>query len=102
MGRQQEMYQQHKYHQAWETSKKHSKYMVDSLTKCHNHYELVEEHYKQYLSELTSKHIIVTSDKNYIQVWETALNTANKNTDIEKIAGGIRLLHQTSIQRSNN
>ena len=101
MARDQEVYKHYKYRQAWETSKKHSSYMVDALSKCTDHYELVNIHYKQYLSELHSKCILSRKNKVYIQVWETALNTA-KRQNVNNKSASIKLLHQTSVMRSNN
>ena len=45
MGRVQEVNKHYKYRQAWETSKKHSSYMVEALSKCTDHYELINIHY---------------------------------------------------------
>ena len=101
MGRVQEVNKHYKYLQAWETSKKHSSYMVDALSKCTDHYELINIHYKQYLSELHSKGILTEKNKVYIQVWETALNTA-KRQNVNNKRASIKLLHQTSVMRSNN
>ena len=101
MGRDEEVHRNYKYHQAWETSMKHSSYMVDALSKCTDHYKLVNIHYKQYLSELHSKGILTEKNKVYIQVWETALNTA-KRQNVNNKRASIKLLHQTSVMRSNN
>ena len=40
-------------------------------------------------------------NKNYIQVWETALNTA-KRQNVNNKRASIKLVHQTSVMRSNN
>ena len=38
-------------------------------------------------------------NKNYTQVWDTMLNTVQKNNDNMK--GSVRLLHQISVQRTH-
>ena len=101
MGRDEEVHRNYKYHQAWETSMKHSSYMIEALSKCKDYYGLIDLHYKQYLSELHSKNILSEKKKTYIQVWETALNTA-KRKNITNTKASIKLLHLTSVMRSNN
>ena len=60
--------------------------------------------YGQYLHELQYKNMNVKDkkhikDKNYVQIWETMINTINK--DYIKGIAAIRLLHQTNVQRNN-
>ena len=93
-----EVYKQQRYHQAWRISLKYSAMVMNNINKYHNLYDVVTGVYKQYKSELNSHRLISTKDKNYIQVWNTVINTLqNKNTKLHK--GSIKLLHQTNVQR---
>ena len=93
-----EVYKQQRYHQAWRISLKYSVMLMSNIDKYHNLYDVVTGVYKQYISELNSNRLISTKDKNYIQVWNTVINTLqNKNTKLHK--GSIKLLHQTNVQR---
>ena len=86
-----------KYYEAWNISKKYSKVLIDHEDK-DEFLILASNVYKQYLSEL--KHKNISLKKNYVEVWGTMLNTINNNMDIYVCRMAIKLLYQTSIQRS--
>lgn len=53
--------------------------------------------YGQYINELQSRKLPMRN-KNYIQIWETMMNTVNKG---ENSRMAIKLLHQTSLYHSS-
>ena len=53
--------------------------------------------YGQYINELQSRGLPM-KNKNYIQIWETMINTVNKG---EHSIMAIKLLHQTSLYHSS-
>ena len=55
--------------------------------------------YYQFISELKLKKI-PHQNKNYVQVWETMTNTIINNPKVDVCRSAIKLLHQTSVQRS--
>tara|TARA_A100001037_G_C14990437_1_gene562343 strand:+ start:95 stop:406 length:312 start_codon:yes stop_codon:yes gene_type:complete len=81
------------YKEAWNISHKYSSYLIKHIDN-ENLYEICHTIYHQYLNELNNKKLI--KSKNYLQVWETMINTVNKNTEIKP---SIRILYQTSCQR---
>ena len=55
--------------------------------------------YHQFISELKLKKI-PHQEKNYVQIWETMTNTIMNNPKVDVCRAAIKLLHQTSVQRS--
>ena len=53
--------------------------------------------YGQYINELQSRNLPM-KNKNYIQIWETMINTVNKGKHSRM---SIKLLHQTSLYHSS-
>ena len=96
--RRKEVEQKQNYHEGWILSKKYSKILMDHEGR-NEHFRIAPNIYHQFISELKVKNIPHT-DKNYIQVWETMLNTVQNNPKINICRAAIKLLHQTSIQRS--
>ena len=93
-----ELNQTNKYHEGWILSKKYTSILMDHETK-DEYFQLAPNIYHQFISELKLKNI-PQKDKNYIQVWHTMLNTVENNPKINVCRGAIKLLHQTSVQRS--
>lgn len=62
----------------------------------HDLYTICCSVYGRYLTELKSKKLPI-KNKNYIQVWDTMINTVKKGV-LERRA--IKLLHQTSYQHN--
>ena len=88
--------QYNNYHRAWRISCKYSKMLVKNINN-DNLYEISLTIHKQYMTELYNNQC--NMNKNYTQVWDTMLNTVQKNNDNMK--GSVRLLHQISVQRTH-
>jgi hypothetical protein len=86
------------YQKAWKLSKQYSQELVNNIDH-KNLSEVVDSIYGQYISELQSLGLL-NKHKNYIQVWETMVNTVQTNKKLNIRRGSIKLLHQTSVQRS--
>ena len=91
------MNEKQKYHEAWKISKKYTIILMDH-EKDNKFFDIASSIYSQYLAELKDKKLSLK--KNYIQVWETMINTVNHNIKEDVCRAAIKLLHQTSIQRS--
>lgn len=100
MNRGNELKKQKKYHDAWKISKKYTTILMDHSSK-DEHFTLAPNTYQQYLSELKHKNIPWDKQKNYIQVWDTMINTLYNNPKVDVCRASLKLLHQTSVQRSN-
>ena len=85
--------------EAWLISKKYSQILMNNEIndKFLNMYRVT---YGQFINELRNKKIHFTNDKNYIQCWNTVLNTIIRNPKIMCQRRAIKLLHQTNIQKS--
>ena len=90
-----------KYKEAWKISKKYTSILIDHENK-NEHLDIAANIHYQYISELKYKGINYRKNKNYIQVWNTMINTINNNPKINIQRASIKLLHQTSVQRSAN
>ena len=97
--REKEMKQKEKYHEGWKISTKYSTILMDHEDR-NEYFEIVSNVYHQFISELKVKKI-PHIDKNYIQIWDTMLNTVQNNPTIRVCRGAIKLLHQTNVQRTN-
>jgi len=91
------------YQECWAISLKYSSILVKNI-KSDNLLLSCNTVYGQYLHELQYKNMNVKDkkhikDKNYVQIWETMINTISK--DYSKGIAAIRLLHQTNVQRNN-
>ena len=84
-----------KYHESWEISHKYTKILMKSID--HNDlYSICSVVYGQYMNELRNKKLNYKDSKNYVQIWNTMMNTVLKNVNSKS---SVRLLHQTSQQR---
>jgi|TARA_B110000914_G_C15456620_1_gene443707 hypothetical protein len=91
------------YQECWAISLKYSSILVKNI-KSDNLLLSCNTVYGQYLHELQYKNMNVKDkkhikDKNYVQIWETMINTISK--DYSKGIAAIRLLHQTNVQKNN-
>jgi hypothetical protein len=86
------------HQKAWKLSQQYSHELVKNLDH-KNISEVVDSIYGQYISELKSRGLL-NNHKNYVQVWETMVNTVQTNKKLNIRRGSIKLLHQTSVQRS--
>ena len=89
------------HQECWKISMKYSSVLIKNITS-RDLGLLCDTVYGQYLNELESNNLNTKSknhnkDKNYIQIWETMINTVRvcKGNEISSI----RLLHQTNCQR---
>ena len=87
-----------KYNKAWKISEKYSTILMEHENN-NIHFEIAPNIYSQYLSELRLNKIQIRN-KNYAQIWETMMNTVNNNPKQSVCRAAIKLLHQTSVQRS--
>lgn len=91
--------QKENYNECWNISHKYSGILMKNIDS-NDLYTLCCSIHGQYITELKSKNLQLKDKnhniKNYIQVWDTMMNTVRKG-EAEKL--GIRLLHQTSCQR---
>ena len=78
------------YHNGWRLSHKYSSMLMDHIEN-ENYYELSKMYFSQFMNELHQRGY--NKNKNYVRVWETMINTGTR--------ASIRLLHQTSVQRTN-
>jgi len=85
--------------EAWKISKKYTNILIDHENK-NEYLNIAGNIHHQYISELKYKGIDIRKKNNYIQVWDTMVNTVNNNPKIGVQRGSIKLLHQTSVQRS--
>jgi len=81
--------------ECWTISLKYSKLLVKNINSSEL-YSLCLGIYSQYVKELNSRNLPY-KNKNYLQVWETMVNTVKKG---EKSRQAVKLLHQTNSQRS--
>ena len=89
---------QRKYHEGWNLSKKYASILIlhegDD-----DYFSIALNIYHQFISELKLKKI-PHQEKNYVQIWETMTNTIMNNPKVNVSRAAIKLLHQTSVQRS--
>ena len=97
--REKEMKQKEKYHEGWKISKKYSTILMDHEDK-NEYFEIAPNIYHQFISELKVKNVPHVG-KNYIQLWDTMINTIQNNPTISVCRASIKLLHQTNVQRTN-
>ena len=89
------------HYECWEISLKYSDVLIKNITS-RDLGLLCDTVYGQYLHELEYKNLDTkgkshTKGKNYVQIWETMINTVKKWKGNE--ISSIRLLHQTNCQR---
>ncbi len=89
------------HQECWKISMKYSSVLIKNITS-RDLGLLCDTVYGQYLNELESNNLNTKSKnhrkvKNYVQIWETMINTVRvwKGNEISSI----RLLHQTNCQR---
>jgi hypothetical protein len=86
------------YNKAWKISKKYTTILMEHEDN-NIHFEIAPNIYSQYLCELKLNKI-QTKNKNYTQNWQTMINTLNNNPKESVCRASVKLLHQTSVQRS--
>lgn len=90
------------YQECWAISLKYSSILVKNI-KSDNLLLSCNTVYGQYLHEIQYKNMNSKdkndTSKNYVQIWETMINTISK--DYSKGIAAVRMLHQTNVQRNN-
>ena len=99
INREKEFINQQNNLECWNISKKYSTILMDH-EKNNVYFDLASNIYHQYISELKLKKKNTGKNKNYIQIWNTMINTINHNDKINVCKSSIKLLHQTNVQRS--
>tara|TARA_A100001037_G_scaffold45808_1_gene37046 strand:+ start:19047 stop:19361 length:315 start_codon:yes stop_codon:yes gene_type:complete len=94
-----EINQKDKVKTAWTISKKYTDILMDH-EKNDEHLNMCFDLHYQFMHELKNKNIDISKKKNYIQCWDTLLNTLLKNPKLNVQRGALKLLHQTNTQRS--
>ncbi len=97
--RKKELNKQAKYHEGWNTSKKYTSILMSHSENDRN-IDMCFAIHSQYINELRTRRIPFSKKLNYIQCWDTLLNTLLRNPKISVQRGALKLLHQTSVQRS--
>ena len=94
-----EQYKRGKYLEGWYISKKYTEILMEHSENDKN-LGMCFSIYGQYMNELKNKRIPLDKKINYIQCWDTLLNTILKNSKINVQRCALKLLHQTSVQRA--
>ena len=81
----------------WKMSLKYSQLLYNNIDKS-DLYDRSLTCYYQFMNEMNSRGYPIKK-RNYIQIWETMINTSSKRLDRNK--SSVRLLHQTNVQRNN-
>ena len=97
--RKKELNIQVKYHEGWKISKKYTDILMSHSENDRN-IDMCFAIHSQYINELRTRRIPFSKKLNYIQCWDTLLNTLLRNPKISVQRGALKLLHQTSVQRS--
>jgi len=87
------------YKEGWNISMKYTEILMEH-SKNDRNLSMCFAIHGQYMNELKNKRIPRDKKINYIQCWDTLLNTLLKNPNINVQRSSLRLLHQTSVQRS--
>lgn len=82
---------------AWKISLKYSKILMGHSNNDEN-FDIVYNIHHEYLSEL-QRNGLNLKQKNYMQIWDTMINTQIRNSKRNIKAAAIKLLHQTNVQR---
>ena len=97
--REKELNKQKKYRNGWNTSKKYTDILMLHSENDRNN-DMCFAINSQFMNELTTRGIPHNKKLNYVQCWDTLLNTLLKNPKINVQRGALKLLHQTNVQRS--
>tara|TARA_B100001287_G_C22459001_1_gene424131 strand:- start:55 stop:372 length:318 start_codon:yes stop_codon:yes gene_type:complete len=81
----------------WKISLKYSQQLYNNIDKP-DLYERSLICYHQFINEINSNKYPIKK-RNYIQIWDTMINTSSKRLDRNK--SSVKLLHQTNVQRNN-
>ena len=97
--REKELNKQKKYRDGWNTSKKYTDILMLHSENDRN-IDMCFAIHSQFMNELRTRRIPFSKKLNYVQCWDTLLNTLLRNPKISVQRGALKLLHQTNVQRS--
>ncbi len=97
--REKELNKQRKYRLGWEISKKYTDILMCN-SKDDKNLGMCFAIHSQFMNELRNRNVPRNKKLNYIQCWNTLLNTLLKNPKVNVQKGALKLLHQTSVQRA--
>mgnify|MGYP003968417781 CR=1 FL=1 len=93
-----EMSLQNKYHEGWLLSLKYSNILMDNIDS-KNIYTICSSIHGEFSHQLKVNGLNDNNKKNYIQVWDTMLNTVYDKKNRNNPKSAVKLLQQTSQQR---
>ena len=97
--REKELHKQRKYRDGWNISKKYTDILMQHSENDRN-IDMCFAIHSLYMNELKTRNIPRNKKINYVQCWDTLLNTLLRNPKINVQRGALKLLHQTNVQRS--
>lgn len=97
--REKDLNKQRKYRLGWEISKKYTDILMFN-SKDDKNLGMCFAIHSQFMNELKNRNVPRGKKINYVQCWDTLLNTLLKNPKVNVQRGALKLLHQTSVQRS--
>lgn len=97
--RRKEISKKEKRKEGWILSNKYTNILM-MHSKDDKNLNMCFEIHSQYMNELKNRNIPIDKKLNYIQCWDTLLNTLLKNPKVSTQRAALKLLHQTSVQRS--
>lgn len=97
--REKELNKQRKYRLGWEISKKYTDILMMN-SKDDKNLGMCFAIHSQFINELRNRNVPIDKKINYIQCWDTLLNTLLRNSKVSVQRGALKLLHQTSVQRA--
>ena len=89
---------QNKYHEGWLLSLKYSNILMDNIDS-KNLYLICSSIHGEFTHQLKINGLNDNNKKNYIQVWDTMLNTVYDKKNKNNPKSAVKLLQQTSQQR---
>ena len=94
-----ELQKQQNYRDGWNISKKYTDILMIHSENDKNLNMCFSIH-SQFMNELKTRDIPRNKKINYVQCWDTLLNTLLRNPKINVQRGALKLLHQTNVQRA--
>ena len=82
LNQQQEAHRKQSHEQEWKSCSKYRILFENNINNEHL-WMIVQDSYKNFISNLKSIHIQATDKKKYIRIWKTLINTIDKNHDID-------------------
>tara|TARA_B110000967_G_C18770106_1_gene502607 strand:+ start:330 stop:644 length:315 start_codon:yes stop_codon:yes gene_type:complete len=99
--REKELQKKKTYYEGWSISKKYTEILILHSDGDRN-IDMCFAVHSQFMNELNRRGIPYNKKSNYVQCWDTLVNTLLRNPKINVQRAAIKLLHQTSVQRSHS